>query len=105
VYFELKAYNQQFIEDIEAANDDELLRGIWQNMQEKGLINYKLNTQTFNEHKKDFESLSIKDKKRFLLSILDKNLLYVPFSERNNKDYAINEEDKKHTEMFYAIIN
>lgn len=45
--------------------------------------------------------LSIEDQKRFLIECLDKNMLYVPFSDIDSGEYAISEEDKRLTREFY----
>jgi adenine-specific DNA-methyltransferase len=103
VYFELKEYNHQYIKDIEAAKTDVELMEIWQKMQEKTALNIKVDVSKLIKNMQDFEALSISDKKQFLVSILDKNMLYVPFCERNNEDFAISKLEKKQSEMFYNL--
>jgi hypothetical protein len=39
--------------------------------------------------------------KRFLVKVLDKNLLYKNYSEINEKNNWVNEEDKKLNNSFY----
>ena len=46
----------------------------------------------------------IKDQKRFLIEILDKNQLYVNYSEIDDKDYNISDTDKKLNKMFYGEV-
>ena len=73
-------------------------------MQKAAFISHKIDISSINKNIKDFEALPIEDKKRFLLAILDKNLLYVPYSERDNGDYTISAEDKRLSELFYNMV-
>ena len=56
----------------------------------------------FCKYSKDFEDLSIEDQKRFLLECLDKNHLYVNYSEIDDEEYGVCEEDKKLNKEFYG---
>jgi adenine-specific DNA-methyltransferase len=103
VYFELKAYNQQFINDIEEAQSDAALVDLWRILQAKAFMPIKVDVNKMNENMDDFDLLSTAEKKRILLSVLDKNMLYVPFSERNNGDFKVSESEKKQSEMFYGL--
>jgi adenine-specific DNA-methyltransferase len=58
--------------------------------------------KTIDEHAKDFDDLSIEDQKRFLLECLDKNHLYVNYSEIDDEEYGVSEEDKKINNQFYG---
>jgi len=46
--------------------------------------------------------LSIGDQKRFLFECLDKNHLYVNYSEIDDGEYVVSERDKKLNEDFYG---
>ena len=83
--------------------EDTLLLELWEKMQSAAFISHKIDIAKINKNIKDFEALSNEDKKRFLIEVLDKNLLYVPYSERNNGDYNISEEDKRLSELFYNM--
>ena len=48
-----------------------------------------------------FKDLALDEKKEFLNTCLDKNMLYVPYSELDNKDFYISELDKRLTKEFY----
>ena len=101
VYCELAKANQQFADDIEAAVTAEELISIWEQIQEKGFLSWKVNPKEIDMTAEDFVSLSIEGKKRFLIECLDKNLLYVPFSEIGNEEYGISESDKRINNNFY----
>ena len=67
VVCELAKANQQFVEEIEAAENNETLTGIWQQMQDTGYLNYKINVSVINENATDFESLNMEDQNRFFI--------------------------------------
>lgn len=101
VYCELAKANQQFADDIEQASSTEELATIWGQMQETGFLSWKVNPKEIDINAEDFANLSIEDQKRFLIECLDKNLLYVPYSEMDNAEFAISESDKKINKQFY----
>ena len=101
VYCELAKANQQFADDIEHASSSEVLATIWEKMQETGFLSWKVNPKEINANADDFTTLAIEDQKRFLIECLDKNLLYVPYSEIDNAEFGISENDKKINNQFY----
>lgn len=101
VYCELATANQHFVDEIvEAKNTDEL-KLIWTDMQESGFLSWKVEPKAFNENVKEFEELSLDEQKFFLIECLDKNLLYIPLSEINNKEFKVSDSDKKLNAEFY----
>lgn len=101
VYCELAKANGEFVEKIQAATTTEALKSIWTKMKETGYLNYKINIATIDANAADFEVLSIDDQKRFLIECLDKNLLYIPFSDIDSEEYTICDEDKRLSREFY----
>ncbi len=101
VYCELAKANQQFIDEIESAENHETLINIWERMQATGNINYKINISIVDENAKDFEELCLDDQRRFLIECLDKNMLYIPDSDINSEEYKLSEIDKQLTKEFY----
>lgn len=104
VYCELSKANQEYIDKIQEANNSDVLLKIWSKMQNKALISYKVNIKAINENAKEFQSLSLEDQKRFLIEVLDKNQLYVNFTEIDDKDYQVSDFDKKLNRMFYGEV-
>ncbi|QCZ36712.1 DNA methyltransferase [Mycoplasma nasistruthionis] len=49
----------------------------------------------------EFDNLSLQDKKNVLIKLIDKNKLYVNYSDINDQNYQISESDKKFTDSFY----
>lgn len=101
VYCELAKANQQFADVIEQASSTEELATIWKKMQETGFLSWKVNAQEIDVTAEDFTALATEDQKRFLIECLDKNLLYVPYSEIDNAEFAISDDDKRLNNHFY----
>jgi len=98
VYLELMKWNQNFVEKIQkvktkpssakASAGKQELKKLWETMKKKAFLSYKVDVKTIDEHAKDFEDLSIEDQKKFLLECLDKNHLYVNYSEIDDEEYG-----------------
>jgi len=102
VYLELMKWNENFVEKIQEATTKEELKNLWETMKEKAFLSYRVDIKTIDEHAKDFDELSIDDQKRFLMECLDKNHLYVNYSEIDDEEYGVREEDKKLNRKFYG---
>ena len=102
VYCELAQANQQLVEEIMAATEPFKLQEMWQQLQEKGFLSYKVSPKMFNEHAEDFNDLSLDDQKRFLIECLDKNMLYIPFADIDDEAFTLTKNDKLLTRQFYA---
>ena len=101
VYCELARANYKFADEIERASTTNELLSIWQQTQETGFLSWKVNLKEIDVNTEEFSALDIEDQKRFLIECLDKNLLYVPYSEIDNAEFAISENDKKINNKFY----
>lgn len=103
VYCELRQANQVFMGQIQAAKNSEDLQAIWKVMQERAFLSYKLDSKAFDAHKNEFESLAFADRRRFLIEVLDKNFLYVPYSEIEDASYAVTDADKALNRQFFNL--
>ena len=101
VYCELAKLNQTIVEEIEASTDDTTLSDIYGRMVKSGFISYKVNPADIDAAADDYAALSLNDKKRFLMEILDKNLLYVNYCDIDDEEFGISDEDKAFTRSFY----
>jgi len=104
IYCELAKYNQTYADQILEADSKEKLIAVWQQMKEKAFLSYQFDKQSFDERIEAFKTLSLDDQKKFLLEVLDKNQLYVNFSEMADETYGISEADKKLNKQFYNIL-
>lgn len=103
VYCELAAANQNFVDEIFAAESTDDLKKIWERMQQTGFLSWKVEPKQFEENAKAFEELSLDDQKLFLVECLDKNLLYIPLSEVDNDEFGLDSKDRELTRKFYAM--
>lgn len=101
IYCELNKSNQIFIDEILAAKSTSELFKILDDMEEKSFMSYKTEGSKIRENRKDLEMLSLEDQKNILIETLDKNNLYVPYSEIQDKTYKIQESERLLNEMFY----
>jgi len=101
VYLELMKWNENFVKKIQNAKTKEELKKLWKTMKKKAFLSYKVDVKTIDAYAKDFEDLSIENQKRFLLECLDKNHLYVNYSEIDDEEYGVSEKDKKLNKEFY----
>jgi len=104
IYCELMEKNETFITRIKKAKNIRELLSIWKEMKEKASISYKVDPKAFDLNAGTFEALSFEDQKRFLISVLDKNQLYVNYSEIEDLEYGVSEADKKLNRMFYGDV-
>lgn len=103
VYCELKQNNQLWVDKVINAVDNDELLNIWQIMQDKAQLSYKIDVKTINNSVNDFKLLSLEEQKQFLLEILDKNQLYVNYTEIEDVDYQCSEEEKNLNNIFYGL--
>ncbi len=101
IYLELMKWNENFVYKIQKAKKEGGLAKLWKTMKKKAFLSYKVDIKAIDEHAKDFADLSIEDQKRFLLECLDKNHLYVNYSEIDDEEYGVGKEDKKLNGEFY----
>lgn len=101
IYCELAKANQEFANKIESASTSDELIVIWKQIQETGFLSWNVDPKEINANARDFINLEVEEQKCFLIECLDKNLLYVPYSEIDNAEFAIDERDKKINKQFY----
>ena len=102
IYFELKKFNQTFIERIEAAKDTETLLQIWEQMKEKSFLAYNVDIKTQDANMAEFKQLDLAQQKSLLCELLDKNQLYVNLSDMNDSRFETTEEEYSVTQAFYS---
>ncbi|MDP3463736.1 MAG: site-specific DNA-methyltransferase [Bacteroidales bacterium] len=104
LYCELAKYNQTYADQILEADSKEKLIAVWQEMKEKAFLSYQFDKQSFDERIEAFKTLSLDDQKKFLLEVLDKNQLYVNYSEIADETFGISKVDKWLNDIFYGKI-
>ncbi|HRI48296.1 MAG TPA: site-specific DNA-methyltransferase, partial [Ignavibacteriaceae bacterium] len=102
-YCELAELNQMFVNQIKLAKTPKELKTIWSSIKKDGFISYKVMPSEIDKNITEFEELSFADQKKFLIAVLDKNHLYVNYSEIDDKAYNISSDDKKLNKKFYSL--
>ncbi len=103
VYAELAQANETFIHRIhDSATEDDLAQ-VWQDMQERAFLSYRVEVRSIDPDAKDWRDLSLEDKKRLLTETLDKNMLYVPLSEMEDSTWAVSTSDKALNRQFFGL--
>ncbi|MDD5551762.1 MAG: site-specific DNA-methyltransferase [Candidatus Pacebacteria bacterium] len=99
-YFEIKKWNEEYMQNIQEAKTPKELANIYKKMQKEAFFRYEIDLSKFDE--KDFSKLELKDQKQVLMECLDKNHLYVNYSEIDDATYKVSIEDKKINKQFYG---
>ncbi len=102
VYCELMELNEKFVQNIQAAQTTEELLEIWEQMKKQSFLSYRIDPKDIDINAKEFKDLSIEDQKKFLIELLDKNDLYVNYSEIEDRQYGVSEEDVQLNRKFYT---
>ena len=97
---ELAKNNARYVDKVQEAEDD-TLSCLWDKINRIPYIGYKINPEDRDKHIKEFQKLNIEDKKKCLISLLNKNHLYVNYSEMEDQDNQIAIENQKLTREFY----
>ncbi len=101
VYLELKKHNENFVEKIRDAENSEALLKIWEDMKEKSFLNYNVDIKKQDANIEDFKTFTLEIQKQHLVTLLDKNQLYVSMSNMNDTDCGVTEEERTLTKTFY----
>lgn len=110
VYVEMMELNYQFIHKIENANDYEALTAIFEEMKNNAHLNYQadLNKVLKASYEMDgmprlvgFDELELHEQKKLLIELLDKNQLYVSYSEIKDRTLNVSETDQAFNRRFY----
>lgn len=101
IYCELKKLNQKYVDSIMSIEEDSEIIAIWHEMLNTGFVSCKVEPSNIDMENIVFTELSLDDKKRFLMELLDKNQLYVNYCDMEDETFAISEEDKTFTYSFY----
>lgn len=107
VYCELMKYNETWMDKIQAGQSSEELVKLWKDIAENSFLNWYVNAKTPEDAAKHFIAVGksengLEKQKKCLAELLNKNQLYVNFSEIEDEEFAVSEEDKKLNKEFYG---
>lgn len=112
VYAELMELNQLYMNKIVKASSKEELAVLWEELDNNGDLNFqldkeKLTNELLKEHDEQegsitFNDLTFEEQKEIFKKSLDKNQLYVPYSEIEDANVIISDNDKSFNHSFYS---
>lgn len=100
VYCELKNDAQDFKNTVLEARESETLSQLFEQAKKSSFLSYRVYPKKLK--KSEFEKLSLAEQKQVLLELVDNNNLYVNYSEIEDSDYDISENEKKLNRAFYG---
>ena len=103
VYCELKNDAQEFKNAIVDATSTDQLLDLFEQAKKSSFLSYRVDPKKLR--KQDFEELSLAEQKQILFEIIDNNYLYVNYSDIDDGDYQVSEQDKKLNRSFYGKEN
>ena len=103
VYCELLENANTLIYNIQSTTEDSILEVKNAIFSDERIILY-ITRDELNKVESDFESLSFEEKKQALIALVDKNKLYVNYTDMNDQTFNVTEEDKRFTKSFYEEV-
>jgi len=101
VSFELAKNSHNIVDKIINSETTENLIEFYDELKSSPFVLYTVDILKMEENKDKFLGLTLEEQKEFLISIIDKNTLYINYSDIENDNYSLSEEDKLFTHNFY----
>ncbi|MFZ1301818.1 MAG: site-specific DNA-methyltransferase [Candidatus Microsaccharimonas sp.] len=101
VYFELKKYNQEYVERIMEATSLSELEDIYVDMRNNAFLKFWFDRSHF-EKDEDFRQLDLDGRKNALADVLDENQLYLNYGDMNDTRHNVTADEKALTDTFYG---
>jgi len=101
LYCELLERNKKYIDMLEKASSDKEVSKIKVQIEQEKYYKYQINLDNFSED--EFSKLSIQEKKKVLIDILDLNHLFVNIWCIDDATFNVSDNDKKINKDFYGI--
>lgn len=111
IYTELMELNQSCVDKIDQISTKEELADLWNELDNNADLNFQLDKEKLvnellkeNDEEKGsvtFNDLTFEEQKKIFKKSLDKNQLYVPYSELEDKNVIISDNDKAFNHSFH----
>lgn len=101
VYFELKKYNQEYIDRIMEATSLKELEDIYVEMRNNAFLKFWFDRSHF-EKDEDFRQLDLDGRKEALADVLDENQLYLNYADMGDTRHEVTADEKVLTDKFYG---
>lgn len=103
MYCELLENVSTLIEKIQTASEETISEIKNEIYSDERIVPY-ITRAELEKADEEFNSLELEEKKKALINLVDKNKLYVNYSDMDDESYAISESDKAFTKSFYAEV-
>lgn len=100
-YFELKKYNQTYVDLIAKATSLKELEEIYVEMRNNAFLKFWFDRSHF-EKDEDFRKLDLGGRKKALVDILDENQLYLNYADMHDTRHNVTNDEKVLTGRFYG---
>jgi len=101
ICFQLKKYNQEYIDRIMEATSLSVLEGLYVDMRNNAFLKFWFERSEF-EKDENFRELDIDQRKQKLIGVLDENQLYLNYADMNDTRHNVTADEKKLTNNFYG---
>lgn len=103
IYCELLENANTLIEKIQSATEETIFNIKNEIYADERIIPY-ITKEELEKADAEFNSLNLEEKKKALILLIDKNKLYVNFSDIEDKTFNVSEADKAFTKSFYKQV-
>ena len=100
--FELAEINAAFAERAQVEDDSGALLSMIDELVLSGEIRPEVLPESLDESREDFLALELGEQKQIVMELLNKNHLYVAYADKDDKHYAVSDEDKAFSVAFYG---
>jgi adenine-specific DNA-methyltransferase len=101
MYFELKKYNQEYIDAIMEATSIKELEELYVDMRNNAFLKFWFDRGEF-EKDENFRGLDLDGRKQALADILDENQLYLNYADMNDTRHTVSAAERALTNRFYG---
>lgn len=101
VYLELKKYNQEYVDQINAATNMTELEEVYKRMYQNAFLKFWFDKKEF-EKDEGFRNMDLDTRKKTLINILDENQLYLNYADMDDAKYHVSDDEKALTRRFYG---
>lgn len=101
VYFELKKYNQEYLDAIMEATSIKELEDLYVDMRNNAFLKFWFDRAEF-EKDENFRNKDLDGRKQALADILDENQLYLNYADMNDTRHTVSADEKALTDKFYG---
>lgn len=100
-YFELKKYNQEYLDAIMEATSIKELEELYVDMRNNAFLKFWFDRAEF-EKDENFRNKDLEGRKQALADILDENQLYLNYADMNDTRHTVSADEKALTDKFYG---